>query len=432
MNTTATSRTALCALASLVLLHCSTTARADAVTDWNEIIQATVVTTVPPDPARWARTTTIAQVAVFEAVNSIVGDYEPYRRKIQAPSNASPDAAAIVAAHRVLVKFHPDKAPQLDAARDKSLAAIPDSGRKKAGIIVGTAAADAIIALRANDGFDAPVSYTPGTNAGEYRPTPPEHIPAYRPGLGQVATFVVRNGRQFRADPPPSLSSRRYTRDYEEVKTVGEADSKERPDDRTRVARFYDVTDADGIYYPAARQIVATRPRTLSQNARLFALLSMAIFDAAVTCFETKYHYNLWRPVTAIHEGDRDGNDRTKPDPNWRAAVFTPPFPSYTSGHATFGAAARAVLEDELGLDGHSITLTNPVVPDIVLKYTTFKQITDDIDDGRIYGGVHYRFDQEEGATQGKRVGEYVLKHALRSACRCRGDGRDGRAASAP
>jgi PAP2 superfamily len=431
MNTTATC-TVLCALASFIVLLGPTTARADAVTDWNEITQATIVTPMPPDPARGGRTAAMVQLAVFEAVNSIVGDYEPYRRKIQAPSNASPDAAAIVAAHRVLVKFHADKAPQLDAARDKSLAAIPDGARKKAGIIVGTAAADAILALRANDGFDTPVSYTPGTDPGEYRPTPPEHIPAYRPGLGQVATFVVRNGRQFRADPPPSLDSRRYTRDYEDVKTVGEAESKERPEDRTRVARFYEVTDSESIYFPAARQVAATRSRTLSQNARLFALLGMAIFDAAVTCFETKYHYNLWRPVTAIREGGNDGNDRTKPDPKWRAAVFTPPFPSYPSGHATFGAAARAVLEDEFGLDGHSITLTNPAVPDIVLKYTTFKQITDDVDDGRVFGGVHYRFDQDEGATQGKRVGEYVLKHALRPACRCRGDGRDGRAASAP
>lgn len=358
-----------------------------------------------PDPAVRARTAAIAQVAVFEAVNSIVGDYEPYLRKLDAPSGASPEAAAVTAAHRVLVKLHGDKAPQLDASRDKSLAAIPDGAGKQSGIAVGVAAADAILAARAGDGFDAVVPYTPGTQPGEYRSTPPEHIPAFRPGLGKVETFSIANGRQFRSPPPPPLGSHRYTRDYEEVKRVGGAQSKDRPPDRTQVARFYDATDGEQIYYPAARQVAATRSRTLSQNARLFALLGIAMWDAAVSCFETKYYFNLWRPVTAIHEAG---------DPKWQAAVFTPPFPAYPSGHATFGGAARAVLEAEFGPAGHSIRLANPAVPEIVLNYTSFKQITDDIDDGRIYGGVHYRFDQEAGAQMGERIGKYVLDHALR------------------
>jgi hypothetical protein len=244
--------------------------------------------------------------------------------------------------------------------------------------------------------------------------TPPENLPAYRPGLGRVATFSIHDGRQFRSAPPPPLGSKRYARDYEEVKRVGEARSQERPEDRTQVARFYDATDGEQIYYPAARQVAATRSRTLSQNARLFALLAIAMWDSAVACFETKYHFNLWRPVTAIREAGTDGNHRTAPDPEWQAAVFTPPFPAYPSGHAAFGGAARAVLEEEFGLDGHAITLTNPVVPEIVLTYTSFEQITDDIDDGRIYGGVHYRFDQEAGALMGKQVADYILSHTLR------------------
>jgi hypothetical protein len=327
---------------------------------------------------------------------------------------ASPEAAAIAAAHRVLVSLHAAQAPQLDASRDKSLAAIADGGAKRDGIAVGIAAADAILALRVDDGFNSPVSYAPGTKPGEYRPTPPENLPAFRPGLGQVATFVIRDGRQFRAAPPPPLRSKKYARDYDDVRRVGEAHSKERPEDRLQVARFYDATDGEQIYYPAARQVLAARPQSLSKNARLFALLSIAMWDSAVACFETKYHFNLWRPVTAIREGATDDNDRTAPDANWLAAVFTPPFPSYPSGHATFGAAARVVLERELGPDGHSITLTNPVVPGIVLTYKTFREITDDIDDGRVFGGVHYRFDQEAGALMGERVGEYVLRHALR------------------
>jgi hypothetical protein len=422
MNTETTPRVTLRVLASCGLLFCASGAHADAVTDWNAITEATILAATP-DPAMRGRTAAIAQVAVFEAVNSIIGDYEPYRSKIEAAAGASPEAAAIAAAHRVLVTLHAEAAPKLDAARDQSLAAIAEGAPKRDGIAVGVAAADAMLALRADDGFHVSVPYTPGTQPGDWRPTPPEHIPAFRPGLGQVATFSIRDGRQFRAAAPPPLGSKRYTRDYGEVKRVGEAHSTERPEDRTQVARFYDATDGEQIYYPAARQVAATRARTLSQNARLFALLGMSMWDAVVACFETKYHFNLWRPVTAIREAATDGNQRTEPDRNWQAAVFTPPFPAYPSGHATFGAAARVVLEEEFGPNGHSITLTNPALPDIVLRYTTFKQITDDVDDGRIYGGVHYRFDQEAGALMGKRVGEYVLRHELRPAC-----GRDRRA----
>lgn len=406
----------LCPLASCMLLFFASTLRADVVTDWNAIMEETAHS-ASPDPAQWSRTAAITQVAVFEAVNSIVGDYEPYHDRIDAPQGASAEAAVIAAAHRALAILCPAKAPQLDAARDNSLAAIPGGKGKTDGIAVGIAAADAIIALRTNDGFDSPVVYTPGTRPGEYRPTPPDLSPAFRPGLGQVATFVIRNAREFRSAAPPALRSKRYTRDFTEVKRVGEAHSTERPEDRTQVARFYDATDADGIYYPAARQLLATRSRTVSENARLFALLAISIWDTAVACFETKYHFNIWRPVTAIREANSDGNHRTESDPNWLSAVFTPPFPAYPSGHASFGGAARAVLETEFGPGGHAITLSNPAVPDIVLRYETFKQITDDIDDARIYGGVHYRFDQEAGALQGKRVGEYVLRHALRPAC---------------
>ncbi len=163
-----------------------------------------------------------------------------------------------------------------------------------------------------------------------------------------------------------------------------------------------------------AGQVSEAQGRTLSENARIFALLNMAMFDAAIAVFETKYFYNLWRPVTAIWVGDQDGNHRTDPDPNWLPLVITPPFPSYPSGHAGIGAAARRVLEELLGADGHSITLTNPLLLGVALHYTSWKQITDDIDEARIYGGVHYRFDQEAGARQGRQVGRYILRHELR------------------
>jgi hypothetical protein len=390
---------------------------ADAVTDWVAVMETTV--SQVPDPALPIRSAAITQVAVFEAVNAIVGDYEPYLGSVTAPPGASPDAAAIAAAHRVLISLHPDQAASLDAERVASLAALPDGPAKDTGIVVGEAAALATLGKRADDGMNddgmnADAPDTPGTLPGQYRPTPPDFTPAFRPGLGAVKTFAVKSGAQFRVPAPPALRSGRYTRDYNEVRKVGDAHSHDRPLDRADVARFYAVPDIVPIYFPAARQVSQAQGKTLAENARIFALLGMAIFDAMVACFDSKYFYDFWRPVTAIQLGSSDGNRNTDGDANWAAFVPTPPFPSYPSGHASFGGAARRVLERMFGADGHAITLASPKVPDVVLRYSSWKQITDDIDDARIYGGVHYRFDQEEAARQGRRVGAYVLRHWLR------------------
>jgi hypothetical protein len=244
------------AIVSTFILFGAGAAHADVVTDWNAIMEQTVA---PTDPFLRIRSAAITQLAVFEAVNAIVLDYEPYLGSIVAPPGASPEAAAIAAAHRALVALHPGSASELDALRARSLAAIPDGPAKNDGIAVGEAAANAILALRADDGSDKVVPYTPGTKPGD-----------------------------------------------------------------------------------------------------------------------------------------------------------TPPFPSYPSGHGGFGAAARRVLEEVFGADGHSITLTNPLLPSVVLHYKSWEQITNDIDEARIYGGVHYRFDQEAAARQGRRVGAYILRHKLR------------------
>jgi len=415
MNTETRNRARLSAVFASLLLVLTSGARADVVTDWN-VVMGDVVADLP-NPAEMARTAAIMQVAVFEAVNSIVGDYEPYHYRIKVAPGSSAEAATIAAAHAVLARLHPEKAAQIDAQREKSLDAIPEGSAKAGGIAAGIAAAEAILAQRAHDGFDTVVPYAPGMRPGDYVATPPDFTPAFMPGLGEIDTFVIRNGRQFRSAPPPELRSKEYARDFEEVKRVGAVNSPERSEDLALRARFYAVTDADRIYYPAARQVALAQGKTLSENARLFALLSIAIWDGIVACFETKYHFALWRPVAAIRAAQTDRNPKTLPDPNWEALVFTPPFPAYPSGHASFGGAARAVLEDEFGADGHDIKLMNPAMPGVVLHYTSFKQITDEVDAGRIYGGVHFRFDQEAGALLGKRVGEYVLRHALRPAC---------------
>jgi hypothetical protein len=387
-------------------------AHADAVTDWNAIMQATVGTP-PTNPVFQSRWGAIVQLAVFEAVNAIVGDYEPYLGVVDAPPWASPEAAAIAAAHRTLATLRPGSAATLDAARAASLAAIPDGLEKEAGILVGEEAAGAMLLLRADDGSNDVVPYTPGTKPGDWQPPTPT-TPAFLPHWGQVTPFGLEEGSQFRLPAPPALRTGKYANDYNEVKRLGRIDSPFRPQDRTDVARYYAATSPVAVWNPAARQVSAAQGLTLSENARLFALLGMAMADGAIAAFDTKYHYSFWRPQTAIQKGNLDGNRRTDPDPTWVPLIATPAFPSYASAHATLSGAARAVLERELGKHGHAIVLTNPALPEIVLAYIAWEEITDDIDDARIYGGIHFRFDQEAGSHQGRQVGRYILRNYLR------------------
>jgi hypothetical protein len=387
--------------------------RADAVTDWNAIMQATVTTS--PNPLFQARWSAIVQLAVFEAVNAIEGDYEPYLGVIDAPVWASPDAAAIAAAHLTLATLRPDSAKALDALRAASLAVIPDGPEKDAGIIAGEDAAIAMLLVRANDGWNTVVPYTPGTEPGDWRPTPPALAQALLPGWGQVTPFGLDHGSQFRLPAPPALSTGKYENDYNEVMRVGKVDSSDRPQDRTNVAHFYAANTPVQVWNSAARQVSAAQDMTLSENARIFALLAMAMADGSIASFDTKYHYNFWRPVTAIRSGDLDGNQRTDADPEWLPLVATPPFPGYASGHATLSGAAREVLEWVFGKDGHAVILSSPALPGIELRYTAWDEITDDIDDARVYGGIHFRFDQEAGARQGRHVGGYILRNYLGS-----------------
>ncbi len=392
----------------------ASSAQSDTVTEWNAIMQATV-SVAPTNPFFQARWGAITQIAVFEAVNAIVGDYEPYLGIIVAPAWASPDAAAVAAAYRTLVTLRPGSAAALDAARDASLAAIPDGPAKDAGIAAGEDAATAMLLLRAGDGWNAVVPYTPGTEPGDWQPTPPAFAPAAFTQWGQVSPFGLVAGSQFRLPPPPAMHTGTYANNYLEVMLLGRIDSPFRPQDRTDVAHFYAATTPVQAWNSAARQVSAAQGSTLSENARTFALLAMALCDGSIAVFETKYHYNTWRPVTAIPAGDSDGNTHTHPDPVWLPLIATPPFPGYASAHATLSGAARAVLERAFGKSGHAITLTNPALPTIVLDYSAWDEITDDIDDARVYGGIHFRFDQEAGAHQGRQVGSYIRRNYLRS-----------------
>jgi hypothetical protein len=401
-------------LALLFLLN-PVLARADTVLDWNAIMLTTLTGQTPFASARFAA---ITQLAVFQAVNAITGEYEPYLETIVPPAaGASAEAAAAAAAHAVLKAYFPLKAGALDSAFATSLLAIPNGSEKTDGVAVGEAAAAAMIALRANDGSATPEFYLPASNEpGQWQLTP-----ACSASGGvllhwrHVVPFGIPAAEDFRLGPPPKLTGGTYSKDYVEVLGVGGTDSGLRPPDRADVARFYAAYSPVSWSNSAARQVAAAQGRSLSENARAFALLNMAMSDATVAAFDTKYYYTAWRPETAIRAGDTDDNPKTDPDAAFQPFIVTPCFPSYPSNHASVSYAAREILERLYGPSGFDITLSSANTPGVALSYTDFKRITEDIDDARVYGGIHFRFDQDAGARQGQRVGAYVYKNNLRA-----------------
>jgi hypothetical protein len=407
----------LCML--IATLFGSAVAKADVVLDWNVIAVNTAVAN-GQNPFAQARYAAIVQLAVFESVNAITGEYHPYLGTIVAPRDAYPEAAAIQAAYRVLSTYFPASASTLNTERTNSLASIPDGQPKTDGIATGDAAALAMIALRANDGSSPAQFKIPGPLVpGEWQATPScPIVNGVASGIAyqwqNITPFGIPSVSGYLLDPPPVLTSHEYTKTYNEVMTVGSIDSTERPQDRSNVALFYAAASPTQVFNQAVQQVAQERWHSLTDNARALAVMNMAISDSLVAAFFNKYHYNFWRPETAIRAGDTDGNPKTDPDPNFVPFITTPCFPSYPSNHGSAANSAAETLRHIYGEGGHFMTLSNPTVPNIVLRYTTFKQITDDISDARVYGGIHFRTDQVAGERLGDAIGKAVYKNNLR------------------
>jgi hypothetical protein len=407
----------LCML--IAALFGAAVAKADVVLDWNVIAVNTAVTN-GQNPFAQARYAAIVQLAVFESVNAITGEYHPYLGTIVAPPGACPEAAAIQAAYRVLSTYFPASASTLAAERAKSLASIPDGQAKTGGIATGDAAALAMIALRANDGSSPAQFKIPGPPVpGEWQATPScPIVNGVAVGIAfqwqNITPFGIHRASDFLLDPPPALASRAYAKAYNEVMTVGGIDSAERPQDRANVALFYAASSPTQVFNQAVQQVAQERWHSLSENAQALALTNMAMNDSLVAAFLNKYLYNFWRPETAIHAGATDGSPKTDPDPSFVPFVTTPCFPSYPSNHGSAANSAAVVLRRIYGEGGHFMTLSNPAVPDIVLQYTTFEQITDDTSDARVYGGIHFRTDQVAGQRLGDAIGRAVYRNNLR------------------
>ena len=355
----------------------------------------------------------IVHVSVHDAVNAITCDYRTYLA-IRCGPWGSPEAAAIAAAHRALVGLFPAQAPALDAARDASLAA-HGLTESDPGVAFGEAVAEVILALRSTDGsaqaqfpYTAPGAGTPGV----WVPVGP--APPVLPGWGNVTPWVLRNLSQFQPDGPPPLHSRRYARDYNEVKELGSLTSPTRTDEQTEIARFW-LASPTAIWNGVARQLIQAHGLDLSATARALALIYLASADASIACWDAKYTFNFWRPITAIRNGDADDNVRTEADPAWTPLFPTPQHPEYLSGHSTNSSAMATVLTLLFGDEpGAPIVATSPTNPGFERHWARLSEGVEEVIDARIYSGIHYRTSDEEGAALGRRIARFVVNHALR------------------
>jgi hypothetical protein len=412
-------RAPLAVMLLVAVLGLPATVRADGVTEWNETATTAAVAAAVTGP-RHTRVFAMTHAAIHDALNAIDRRYIPYALDVQADPNASPEAAVAAAAHDILVHEILSQQAIFDAKYIASLAGIPDGAPKANGIAIGQAAAAAMLARRSADGSTTPMPYTPGTGLGVWQPTPPAFLAANLPGWGNVIPFTLRSGKQFRPDPPAlfDLTGRKYARDYEEVKLIGDVNSTTalRTAEQSEIAKFW--YEGSGLgWNRIARNVSAQQGLGLWENARLFALVNFAMADGFIAGFEAKYFYNFWRPVTAIRVGDTDGNDDTLVDMAWTSFLVTPNIPDYPSTHSVLGAAAAEVLARFFDEDDDDISFSttsgNPF-PGTTRSFTSFSQAAQENADSRVYAGIHFRTACTDGLRQGKKVGRFAFKHYLK------------------
>jgi len=399
------------ALASLLVAPTRASAD-DVVVEWNQIALAATETALQ-GPVPQIRTMTIVQVSVHDAVNAITCDYRTYLA-IRCGPWGTADAAAIGAAHRAIVRLLPAQTSELNAARKASLAAhgLTDADP---GVAFGEAVAEIMLTLRSNDGsaqaqfpYTAPGAGTPGVWIAVGA------APPVLPGWRKVTPWIVRNLSQFRPDGPPPLHSRRYARDYNEIKEIGSSTSATRTAEQTEIARFW-LASPSPIWNGVARQLIQAQGLDLSATARTFALMYLASADASIACWDAKYTFNFWRPITAIQNGDADGNPRTDGEPSWTPLFPTPQHPEYLSGHSTNSSAMATVLKLLFGDEpGVPIVATSATNPGFERNWSSVSEGVDEVIEARIYSGIHYRTSDEDGAAVGRRVARFVVTHALR------------------
>ncbi|HWM94142.1 MAG TPA: vanadium-dependent haloperoxidase [Thermoanaerobaculia bacterium] len=402
----------------LLLLGFSTAGRADVVLDWNEVALDAIQMdrTAPP---KAGRALACVHVAIFDAINSVSGGpFTPYLvQPVEFVSPVSAEAAAASAAHDVLVELFPAQEAAFDAALAASLAEIPNGTPETNGVDWGKSVAQQIMALRGDDGSGTTVSYEPPTGANWWAPTPPGFAAPLLPNWPSVTPWTMTHASQFRQGPPPASTSPEYTAAFLEVQRLGEADSPHRTAEQSQIALFWadgpGTATPPGHWHVIAQDLSRAEGLNIFMNARLFALLAMANADAAIVSWDHKYYYSSWRPVTGIQHADTDGNPATTADPAWTSFIATPPFPSYTSGHSTFSSASARIIALFIGTDAISFSTTSDALPGVTRSFTSLSDAAEEAGQSRIYGGIHWQFDNEAGLSSGQALAEHVFFNFL-------------------
>jgi hypothetical protein len=388
----------------------------DAVLYWNEVALKAIKTQQTPPPQA-ARHLAMLHAAMYDAINALDGRYRPYRVAIHPEGTVAADCAAAIAAHRVLLELYPGTVESCDAALDAALENVADGPAKENAVAWGQRVAEQILSWRADDGSRREVRYTPSNTAGQWQPTPPDYRQALLPHWRYVMPFGIASAHDYQCAIPPALNSAAYTEAFHEVRDLGRIDSSIRTPDQTLIAQFWN-DDAGTITPPGhwnriAQTVSRQRGLSLVENARLFALLNISLADAGITCWEGKFGYSYWRPISAIHNADLDGNPDTAPDRSWQPLLKTPPFPSYASGHSTFSGAAATALARFFGNDAIPFSIGSDGTPGVTRSYAGFWAAAQEAGRSRIYGGIHYEFDNQEGLRTGRAVAEYIASHHL-------------------
>lgn len=407
-------------------LSAAAAAQPDPVLAWNAIMNDTVLAG-GTNPLVTTRVVALVSASVFDAVNGVRPRYQPLHVLPAAPRNASQRAAAIQAAYAMLLHIYPLQSSSLTAQRDASIGAITSPGNSQsiqAGVTWGQTVADSIWAWRGSDGIAPPpppflgvlgIVGTPHA-IGVWRPTPPGYTSGAGPQFASMTPWVLQRPSQFRLPPPLALTSAEYAADYNEIKVMGVYSGSGRTADQSDLALFW-AGNTPLYWNRIASQISAARSLSLSQNAHLFALLNVSMADAGIACWDSKYRYVFWRPITAINEGDADGNAATDPDPTWTPwlnffPAGTPSHPEYPSGHSSVSGSAAFVLTAAFG-DATPFTTTSDVRPG-TRSFPSFSAAVAEIADARVFGGIHFRTSCVRANLLGQAVADYVLTHAMR------------------
>jgi membrane-associated phospholipid phosphatase len=380
------------------------------VVGWNrELLHIVQIPGAQPATVHQTRSYALLHAAIYDAVVSITRSGHPYLFAVDAPRRARPDAAATAAGHAILLALYPAMKPALDQQLAADLSLIPDGQSKRHGIEVGDKVASLLLTARANDGSAAiPAPFVAGGQPGDYRSTPPNFpAPAFT-DWGDVTPFVLRNGRQFQPAPPPALTSAAYARTLNEVESLGKDSSTTRTADQTVIAKFW-APPIWNTWNAIAEQAALAHHTNLVRTAAMFAALDLSFADSTIAFYNAKYHYQLWRPITAVRLADTDGNPATIGDPTWSPLAVTAADPSYPGAHSTISAAGAAVLSAFVG-NRDDIQVSSPALPGVVRTFGSYSGVANEAGLSRIYAGQHTRVDHEAGVDLGHDVAQFVLR----------------------